>query len=251
MVARPRQRHADLVLDPPGPVGHHEHAIGDEDGLLDVVRHEQHGQAVPLPDVGQELLHDAARERVERTERLVHQQQAGSIGERARDRDPLLHAARELARLRVGELVEPDERQQLVGARALLGARQLLAAQRELDVAARAQPGEQRVLLEDDAAVAARPLHGPAVDLHDPRARLRQAGDDREQRALAAARGADERHELVLGDLQVGAFSSAVTGPRRVGKTLPSPAIRSFGPRAHEARAFDQPKNRRERAFMP
>ena len=49
------------------------------------------------------FLHHLARHRVERGERLVHQQDFGVGGEQARDRDALLHAARQLGRIVVLE----------------------------------------------------------------------------------------------------------------------------------------------------
>ena len=56
-----------------------------------------------------------ARHLVERAERLVHEQQRRLEGERARDRDPLLHAAGELPRVVVGEAAELDELEHLLG----------------------------------------------------------------------------------------------------------------------------------------
>ena len=56
-----------------------------------------------------------AGERVERAERLVHQERAGVVGEHARDRDALLHAAGELARIAVGETFETDQLEEFVG----------------------------------------------------------------------------------------------------------------------------------------
>ena len=58
-----------------------------------------------LPQADQFLLHLAARQRVERGERLVHQQDLRLHRERARDRDALLHAAGQhvrIARSRIG-----------------------------------------------------------------------------------------------------------------------------------------------------
>ena len=50
---------------------------------------------------------------VERRERLVEQEQTRLDRERPGERDALLHAARELMRIPVGGLVEPDELEQL------------------------------------------------------------------------------------------------------------------------------------------
>src|SRR5438034_4401167 len=47
--------------------------------------------------------------RVERAERLVHQEHRGIEGEDARERDPLLHPARQLGRQVIAELRERSE----------------------------------------------------------------------------------------------------------------------------------------------
>ena len=64
---------------------------------------------VRCPDLQQLVLQLLARHRVERAERLVHQQELGIVGEHARDRDALLHAARELVRIGVGEALQADQ----------------------------------------------------------------------------------------------------------------------------------------------
>ena len=53
-------------------------------------------------------VHLVARERVERAERLVHEQDLGILGQRPHDRRPLLHAARELSRIGRLEPGQPD-----------------------------------------------------------------------------------------------------------------------------------------------
>ena len=60
-----------------------------------------------------------AVDRVDRAERLVHQQQRRIGGERARDADALALAAGQLVRVAVGDLVgvERDQLEQLVHAR--------------------------------------------------------------------------------------------------------------------------------------
>ena len=57
--------------------------------------------------------HLVARDRVERAERLVHQQDARIVHERPADRGALAHAARELARQHAGEFVDLRHAQQL------------------------------------------------------------------------------------------------------------------------------------------
>ena len=83
----------------PGARGEHEHAIGEVDGLVDVVRH-VHDRHASVPeavvDAEQDVLELCSGERVDRRERLVEQEQLGPRREGARDRDALLHPAGEL-----------------------------------------------------------------------------------------------------------------------------------------------------------
>ena len=62
------------------------------------------------------LLQPLAGLRVEGTERLVHEQHLGLVGQAARDRDALLHAAGQLVRVAVGELGQPDQLEVVAGA---------------------------------------------------------------------------------------------------------------------------------------
>ena len=59
------------------------------------------------------VVEDVAGDRVERPERLVHQQHVGVLGERPGEGDALAHAARQLVRTLVGELAQPHEVEQL------------------------------------------------------------------------------------------------------------------------------------------
>ena len=69
---------------------------------------EQHGEMRFVPQRQQLVLHARARERVERGERLVHQQNIRLHRHAARDRDALLHAAGQRVRIAVRELGEID-----------------------------------------------------------------------------------------------------------------------------------------------
>ena len=73
-----------------------------------------------LLDVLELDLHLLAQLEIERAERLVQQQHAGPVDERARERDALPLAARELARLALRELAQAHERERLAGALAPL-----------------------------------------------------------------------------------------------------------------------------------
>ena len=79
--------------------------------------------AVSRADVEQLLVEPLARHLVEGAERLVHQQDGRVQGERAGDRHALLHAARELPRVVLGEFLEADQAQQRARPLLALGAR--------------------------------------------------------------------------------------------------------------------------------
>ena len=99
-------------------------------------------QARLAPEPLELVVQHVAGHGVERAERLVHQQHVGFLGQRARQRDPLAHAAGEL----VGALAAERRR----GARGraarrpswpALGARHLAELERQLDVAAAVSHG--------------------------------------------------------------------------------------------------------------
>ena len=69
----------------PGRGRHDHHPIGQQDRLRDAVGDEQDGLAPLLPDAEQLEAHLFPGHRVQRAERLVHQQQAGIGQERAAD----------------------------------------------------------------------------------------------------------------------------------------------------------------------
>ena len=101
---------------------HHDDPVGEEHGLGDRVGHEDDGGAGLGADADELGLHALAGHLVEGAERLVHQQQPRALGERARDRDALLHAAGELVGVPVGEVAEADQLDQLARARPASGA---------------------------------------------------------------------------------------------------------------------------------
>ena len=114
--------------------------------------------------VEQLRLHGLARLRVERAERLVHQQHLGIDRERARDADALLHAAGELVRAAIERIREPDELEIARRGVAQLGAAHALHLEAEHHVLQRGQPGQQLGELKHHAAIVAAALHLAAVD---------------------------------------------------------------------------------------
>ena len=82
-----------------------------------------HGNSGARPDLQEFVLQLFARQRIERAERLVHQQDIGIVGKHAGDRDPLLHSAGKLVRIAVGKALEPDHSTKFVGESASISAR--------------------------------------------------------------------------------------------------------------------------------
>ena len=74
---------------------------GEEHRFLDRVGDEDDGLAALAPDPQHFQVHLLARQRIQRAERLVHQDQLGIVDEGARDRGALLHAAGQLLRILV------------------------------------------------------------------------------------------------------------------------------------------------------
>jgi len=158
--ARTRERDGDVVDD--APMLEDQHAIGEANRLLDVVRHEQHGGPVPTPKRLHEHVHAHARQRVERSERFVKQQQFRLAYERPRERGALRFAARE--RQRPG--IEPVRETHF--AERGLGLRAHVAVQTEGDVFPRAPPRQQARLLKGDRTRHRR-LHDPGCRRVEPR----------------------------------------------------------------------------------
>ncbi len=89
-----------------------------------------------------------------------------------------------------------DELEQIGDCAPALALGNAAEAESELDVLGGGQPREERGLLKDEGRSA-------AVDLDGPARRRVEAGDDVEERALAAARCADETDEAAGLDRQV------------------------------------------------
>src|SRR5262249_11791051 len=129
--------------------------------------------------------------------RLVH--------EGARERHTLLLAARELRREGVEPRAEPQHGQGLASAIERARTRRPLDDERYRRVLHRGERRQKVVLLEDETDVLATKRHPRAIGhraeilaehLHATASGIEKAGDDRDERRLAAAAGADEQREL-------------------------------------------------------
>jgi hypothetical protein len=157
--------------------------VGDEhEGLAELAL-----QALEL------LLERAAAHRVDRPERLVHQQHRRVGGERARHADALLLAARELGGIAVGHvLLQPDELDQLERPRALALAVPAEQLRHGRDVVRHRAVGEESGLLDDIADAAPQLVHGhrrevAPVELDRPARGLDEPVDHAQGRRLPAA----------------------------------------------------------------
>src|SRR3989442_1488420 len=162
-----------------------------------VVGDEEHGLVTALPHVEQQLLHHQTRLGVERAEGLVHQQHLRLHHEHARDAHALLHSAGELRRVVGREAFEPHLREQRVDPGPVHLGRHAPRLRAERDVVEHGVPGEEGGLLEDDGAARVRALDGRAVRPPLAGGGPVEAGPHVEERGLAAARGAEDRGELV------------------------------------------------------
>ena len=166
-------------------------------------------------------LQPLAGEGVQRPERLVHEDDLRLVGEHPRDLGALLHTSGQLVGAGSTEVGQAHHVQEGVGAGSPLGPGQAPVWRSELDVAAHRQPGEQVGLLEDDPALQGRLLDRDATPQRPPLRGRDEAGQDPQQRGLAAAGRPHEGDELAGGDVEVDAVE-------RVDRT---PALRAVGVR--------------------
>src|SRR6185503_13291791 len=119
---------------------------------------------------------------------------------------------RELRRKLLPMLLQADHLEVLVDGRRPLGLRHVAHAQREAHVLLGAEPRQERRarVLEEHDAILARAAHRRALEVHAAAARLLEAGEDIEQRRLAAARGAEQAEELALRDFEIDAVEREV-----------------------------------------
>ena len=160
---------------------------------------ERPGEALLQRDQLAPRLHPQPR--VEIAQRLVHQEHLRLAHDRPADGDALLLPARELAWQPVEQVADLEQRHHLLRARPDHLARHLATAQRELQVLPHGHVRVERVVLEDHRDVAVLRRHVGDVPPGDRdlagRGRL-EAGDQPQQRRLAAARGPEQDHELAL-----------------------------------------------------
>ena len=142
------------------------------------------------------VVHGVTRHRVERGERLVHQHDVGLLGEHASQRGALPHATRQLVRTTVLTTTEMDEGEEFLDLGGPLALRDAAQLERQVDVLAGREPGEQRGFLEHERDLASTEVDGALGGLVE-------SGDQVEERALAAAAGSDDAEKLPLCNVEV------------------------------------------------
>ena len=149
-----------------------------------------------------EILHQQfAGLRIQRRQRLVHQQDRRPHRERPRNADALAHAAGQLLWIGAAEIRQAGAAQRVIddGAARRL-ASSAVCAQRKLDIGFHRAPGQQRKILEHEGQRIEAVGRRRAAQFRAALARLQQAAEDRQQRALAAAGGTDDRDHLARRD---------------------------------------------------
>ncbi len=143
---------------------------------------------------------------VEIRKRLVHEKRLRLADDRARERDALALPTRQLCRLAVEQLRQP-EGVGCVGDKALtFRGRGLATLQRELDVPRDRHVWVQRIALEHHRDVAILRFDMRDVDVTDADltlARVFQARDHAQRGRLPAARRAEQHEELAIRDLEI------------------------------------------------
>jgi hypothetical protein len=171
-------------------------AVAHRDGLVEVVRDEQHRLFLRAPQREHFVLHQLPRLDVQRRERFVHQDDVGVEHQRLREAHALAHAAGQLVRIAIGERGQADALQPLGRERARVRVARAAERQPGHHVAERGAPGHQALGLEHVARAPVDARQRLAEHAHAARARREQAGGHVQQRALAAAGRPDDGDEL-------------------------------------------------------
>jgi hypothetical protein len=162
-------------------------------------------------------LHHLTQLQVERAEGLVQKQGRRLVHQGARQRHPLLLAARQLRGLAVGELAQADHLDDGIDLLAHLGRIPLLCAGAVGDVVPHVHVGKQGVVLKHrvDVALVRRGARDVLAIEPDGAARRGfEAGDHAQGGRLAAAGRAQQREELALPDREVGVVDGHEVGKR-------------------------------------
>ena len=99
----------DLLHHPGRPAAEHDDPVGEQNGLLHVVRHEQDGTAQLAVETREPLLQPAAGLGVQSAERFVEGHNVALGEEGPQERSPLAHPSGKLSRIRSFEIFQAEE----------------------------------------------------------------------------------------------------------------------------------------------
>ena len=187
---------------------HHDEAVAELLGLVHVVGRQHERDALLLEPV-QAVPQDVAGLRVETGGRLVEEQQLGVVDQRAGDRHPPLHPARQRVDLARGPFRELHEVEQLGRAALALGPREVEVAAVDDQVLGDGQLVVELVGLRHDAEAGPdlAAVRGGLEAEHPqrPGGRRRRAADHPHRRGLAGPVRPEEPERLAAVDLDVDA----------------------------------------------
>ncbi len=202
------------------PVGEHPDPRSERQRFGHVVRDDDDRLADRRLDAPELAVQLAARDGIERAERLVHQQNRRIRRERARHADALALAARQLLRPARGEVIdaEADERQQLADARRDTRLVPCEEARHDGDVVVNGQVRKERDVLQHVADVAPEIEwvpggHRTPADDHLAGIGHEQPVDQLEDGALAGAAAAHEGERFALLHREIEALQDVGLAP--------------------------------------
>src|SRR5262245_31905324 len=133
---------------------------------------------IGAPEVEQEVAHDLARLRIERTERLVHKKDFRIPDEHLRESDTLALAARQHVRIAIGESAEAHAREPILRAGACFLASRADNFETDRHILDRGLPWKQRIGLKQVTGLAVDRGQRRAKNVHAPTRRSQQASSD-------------------------------------------------------------------------
>ena len=196
---------------------HHHDGVGKRKGFLLVVGDVDEGDAQFPVHLLQFDLHVLAHLEVQGREGLVQQQDLGLVHERPGDGHALLLSAGQGVHVALLVVGHRDHLEDLAHAAVDLVGGHLLQFQAEGDVVIDVQVREERIALEhrvEGTLVRRDAGDVPAVQQDLPFVRRQEARDQAERGGLAAARGAQQGHELAFADVEVDVVEDLLVSER-------------------------------------
>ena len=231
--------------------------VGEAHRLHLIVGEVDRGGPAPLEHALELGPHLQAQQRIEIGQRLVHEQNRRADGEGACHRHKLALPARELAGIALEQQVDVHEGRRSPDAPVDRVPLDLLPVQAEADVPCDGHVREDGVVLEhhgDAAGAAGKPAtrHPPPADRDLARGRRLEAGDDAQERGLAATRCTEQDQDLAVTHREVervqggvGAEAFLHGADRDVGHGLRLPSAVGDAPEREQVLADEEEKGQR------